>query len=107
MFRPGPSPLRFRCLAHDIEPQPRALDRVHTFVRAEKPLEQFLTLVGGHPDAVVAHADDDLPLPGFSLLFRARDLDESLSLSAIRVLDRVGEIILDTELDDSRTDLDI
>ena len=76
-------------------------------MRAEETLEQLIALVRRDADAVVANADHDSPLSVVRLLLRARDLDESLRLCRIGVLDRVGEIILHAELDDGSTNFDV
>src|SRR5206468_2241631 len=104
---PGSAPERLGRLANDVEAEAGTFDRAHTLVRAEETLEQLIALVRRDADAVVANANHDSSLAIVRLLLRARDLDESLRLCRIGVLDRVGEIILDAELDHGGADLDV
>src|SRR2546423_6062723 len=103
MLGPRAAAQRFGGLADDVEAEARAVDRSHTLVRAEEALEQLIAFVGRYADAVVANPDHHPPLSVVRLLPRAGDLDKTLLLCSIGVLDGVGEIILDAKLEDRKS----
>ena len=85
-----------------LRPEARALGAGDRFMRAEKPLEEIRPLVRGHAQSVVFDADND-----FSDGLLAADFRICVRSARHGVLDRVGQIVGERQLDHRGIDLDV